>query len=246
MQQIKIASWSGPRNISTAMMRSWENRADTFVCDEPLYAHYLVEHGLDHPGREQILEHGDTDARSVIEWLTGPNPEGRRVFYQKHMAHHLIDDVPRDWFAGLAHVFLIRDPVAMLLSLDKVVPDPTPLDTGLPQQIELFRTLRARGVEPPVVDSRDVLEQPEAMLRVLCSALELPFDTAMLSWPAGPRDTDGIWAPHWYASVEKTTGFAPWVDRQQQLPERLEAVHRKIEPLYAELHEARLHVDEES
>ncbi|MEM6707020.1 MAG: HAD family hydrolase [Acidobacteriota bacterium] len=240
MQQIKIASWSGPRNISTAMMRSWENRADACVCDEPLYAHYLVENGLDHPGRAEILEHGETNAQKVIDWLTGPNPGEHRVFYQKHMAHHLIDDVPRDWFEDLAHVFLIRDPVAMLLSLDKVVPDPTALDTGLPQQIDLFRKLKSRDSEPPVIDSRDVLEQPEAMLRALCAALDLPFDDAMLSWPAGPRDSDGIWAPHWYASVEQSTGFAPWVDRQQQLPKRLEAVHSEIAPLYEELHAARL------
>ena len=240
-QHTTIASWSGPRNISTAMMRSWGNRNDTVVCDEPLYAHYLLEHGLDHPGREEIVEHGETDVRKVIEWLTGPHPGGKAVFYQKHMAHHLVESVPREWILDLTNVFLIRDPRAMLLSLDRVVPAPSPADTGLPQQLELFRRLREKhGQAPPVIDARDVLRQPRGMLHALCAAVDVEFQEEMLHWPAGPRETDGIWARHWYGTVLESTGFAPFEPRDVKLPRHLERVLDQIEPAFRELYETRL------
>ena len=240
MQETKIASWSGPRNISTAMMRSWENRTDTAVCDEPLYAHYLQDHGFDHPGREEILQHCDTDAARVTSWLTGSNPDGSAVFYQKHMAHHLVETVPRDWIRSVRNVFLIRDPQAMLLSLDKVVPNPEPKDTGLPQQLELFRSLKAEGHICPVIDSRDLLKAPEEQLRTLCTALDLAFDNGMLNWPAGRRDSDGIWAPHWYDAVEQSTGFAPYTESARESPSHLQAVLEQVQPAFDELYEARL------
>ncbi len=241
MHRHTIASWSGPRNISTAMLRSWGNRQDTFVCDEPLYAHYLQEHGLDHPGRDEILAQCETDAAKVTRWLTGPHPEGKAVFYQKHMAHHLIDTVPREWIEEVTSIFLIRDPKAMLVSLDKVVPNPDALDTGLPQQIALFRHLSERdGAPPPVIDSRDVLRDPRGTLTALCQALELPFDDDMLRWPPGRRSTDGVWAPHWYAAVEKSTEFAPYEEKHVELPPHLDEVHRQIAPAFDELYSARL------
>src|SRR5436190_9738229 len=155
---VRIAMWSGPRNISTAMMRSWGNRPDTFVCDEPLYAHYLQKTGYDHPGADEVIASHEPDWKKVVEWLTGPVPGGKPVFYQKHMAHHLLPEIERDWLASLTHAFLIRDPREMLLSLVKVMPHPAALDTGLPQQLELFRSVRAAtGHTPPVIDARDVL-----------------------------------------------------------------------------------------
>ena len=222
------------------MMRSWENRQDTTVCDEPLYAHYLKDHGFDHPGRDEILEHGETDAGRVAEWLTGPNPGDHEVFYQKHMAHHLVEGVPRAWIHTVSNVFLIRDPKAMLLSLDKVVPNPEPLDTGLPQQIELYLELKKSGATCPIIDSRDVLSNPEAMLRSLCSALGVKFDSDMLSWPAGKRATDGIWAPYWYDAVERSTAFAPYTPKTVELPSHLLGVHEQIEDAFDQLYEARL------
>ena len=129
-----IAMWSGPRNISTAMLRSWGNRQDTFVCDEPLYAHYLEQTGLDHPGAREVIEHHETDWRKVVRWLTGPVPEGRRLFYQKHMAHHLLPDIGREWLTDLTHCFLIREPREMLTSLIRKTTQPTLEDTRLPQQ----------------------------------------------------------------------------------------------------------------
>jgi hypothetical protein len=236
-----IAMWSGPRNISTALMRAFGSRADTAVCDEPLYAYYLARTGVEHPLRAEIVARGETDWRAVAAFLTGPVPDGKAVFYQKHMAHHLLPEVGRAWLDGLVHAFLIRDPREMLLSLRKVTPHPGVRDTGLPQQVELFRATRARaGCAPPVVDARDVLADPPGMLRRLCSALGLEFTPAMLAWEPGLRPTDGIWAEHWYADVARSTGFAPYAPRAGALGPELEAVHAECVGFYRELHEHRL------
>ena len=141
-KELRIAMWSGPRNISTALMRSWENRSDTVVCDEPLYAHYLGETGLDHAMREEVIASQPTDWSEVAAHLTGPIPEGAPVYYQKHMAHHLLDGVGREWLAKLVNCFLIREPMGMLPSLDQKLPNPRVLDTALPQQVALFLGLR--------------------------------------------------------------------------------------------------------
>lgn len=230
--------WSGPRNISTAMMRSWGNRADTVVVDEPFYAHYLLQTGADHPGREEVIRRHESDWQRVAAQLTGPVPGGREIYYQKHMAHHLLDHMHGDWIERLQHVFLIRDPARMLLSLDRVLAAPRLRDTGLPQQLALVQAVERNHNETAlVVDARDILEQPQAMLRRLCAALAVPFDDAMLRWPAGPRDTDGVWAKHWYASVEASTGFAKWQAAGKSLPARLEPLLAECLPLYAALHE---------
>ncbi|MEM7305378.1 MAG: HAD family hydrolase [Planctomycetota bacterium] len=233
--------WSGPRNISTALLRAWENRPDAAVVDEPLYAYYLHETGLEHPGRAQILEADETDWRAVVRTLTGPVPRGRSIWYQKHMAHHLLPHVDRGWLDELDHAFLIRDPREMLISLDRVTPNPRLDDTGLPQQIEILEHVERRtGKRPPILDSRDVLEAPEPMLRAFCAALELDFLPEMLSWPPGRRDTDGVWAPHWYANVERSTGFARYVPRDDALPEHLKSVYEQCLEPYGKLHELRL------
>jgi hypothetical protein len=202
--------WSGPRNISTAMMRSFGNRPDTFVCDEPLYAHYLVHTRLPHPGADEVIRHHESDWRRVVDWLTGPITEGKTVFYQKHMAHHLLPHIDREWLDALDHAFLIRDPARMLSSLVEFLPHPTLADTGLPQQVEIFERVERRTGRPaPVVDASDVVARPEATLRRLCAALDLEFTPAMLTWPAAPRAADGVWAKHWYSKVERSSGFAP-------------------------------------
>jgi len=227
-------------------MRAWGNRTDTVVCDEPLYAHYLLKTSAPHPGAEEIIAHHQTDWREVVAWLTGPLPEreaasGRSVWYQKHMAHHLLPEIERGWLDQLTHAFLIRDPRAMLTSLMRNLPNPTLRDTGLPQQVEIFEQVsRARGTSAPVIDSRDVLQDPRRMLRLLCAALDVPFDEAMLHWPAGPRDTDGIWAKHWYASVEKSTTFEPYKPKDEAVPEHLQPLLRECTRHYERLHAARL------
>lgn len=233
--------WSGPRSISTAMLRSWGNRPDTFVCDEPLYAHYLVQTGIEHPGRDEVIAGHETDWPTVVDWLTGPIPDGRTIFYQKHMAHHLLPTIDRDWLGKLTHCFLIRDPVEMLTSLIAKWPQPTLADTGLEQQVELARYVeRSTGRTPPIVDARDVLEDPRGMLVKLCDAIGIEFSDSMLSWPAGRRDTDGIWAKHWYANVEKSTGFQPCEAKGERVPEAYRDLLDECQRLYEQLYVLRI------
>ena len=240
-QGTKIAMWSGPRNISTALMRSWENRSDTAVCDEPLYAYYLHETGLDHAMRDEVIASQPTDWREVAADLTGPTPGGAAVHYQKHMAHHLLDGVGREWLTGLVNCFLIREPKGMLPSLDEKLPNPRLEDTALPQQVALFLAERERtGETPPVIDSKDVLEDPRGVLGALCERLEVPFEEAMLSWPKGARPTDGVWAAHWYGNVEETTGFGPYRSSEAHLPAHLASMYDECLALYETLHAHRI------
>ena len=235
-EPIRIAMWSGPRTVSTALMRAWENRPDTVVADEPLYAFYLDRTGIAHPGREQVVASQPTSWEAVISQLTAASPAaGRTVFYAKHMTHHLLPEVDRDALAPLRHAFLIRDPRELLASYARVRATPTLDDLGIWQQAEIFD--RFGG---PVIDARDLLEDPETVLRALCAALGVPFTTAMLSWPAGPRDTDGVWAPHWYASVWRSTGFGSYRPPQGTLPPRLAALAGQCQPFYERLRAARL------
>ena len=236
-----IAMWSGPRNISTALMRSWGNRPDTFVCDEPLYAHYLRETGLLHPGAEEVIRHHEPNWHKVVAWLTGPIPGGKSIFYQKHMAHHLLPDIDRGWMTQLKHAFLIRSQREMLVSLEKITPNPRLEDTGLPQQWEIFELIQKQtGRTPPTIDARDVLENPEPMLRKLCAALNVQFMPAMLSWPAGPHPADGVWAKYWYDAVWKSTTFERYRPRHDTVPTHLTSVLREAETIYIKLYERRL------
>lgn len=240
-EHLYIGMWSGPRNISTALMRSWGNRPDTFVCDEPLYSHYLRQTGLDHPGREEIIADQEPEWEKVVAWLTGPLPEGKQVFYQKHMAHHLLPNIGREWMGALTHCFLIREPREMLTSLLKILPEPRLEDTGLPQQVELFEWERERtGRLPAVLDAKDVLDDPRGTLTRLCEVVGVPFTEAMLSWPPGPRATDGIWARHWYSQVERTTGFQPYTPKPEEVPARFLPLLQECERLYECLYQNRV------
>jgi hypothetical protein len=195
--------WSGPRTVSTAMMRAWENRSDTVVLDEPLYAFYLSSTGIDHPGRDEVIASQPVSWRAVLSSLaSGPLPPGVTIAYAKHMTHHVLPSVDLAAFAPFRHAFLIRDPRSLLSSYARVRSAPTLDDLGLRQQAWLFEEFGG-----PVVDSADLLASPEATLRALCVALGVPFSASMLSWPAGPRPSDGVWAPHWYESVWRSTGF---------------------------------------
>lgn len=238
---LRIAMWSGPRNISTAMMRSWGNRPDTFVTDEPLYAHYLVATGRKHPGAEEVVATYETDWKKVVEQITGDVPEGKTIWFQKHMAHHLLPGMDREWLGSLTHAFLIRDPKEMLISLAKNVPDAKLEDTGLAQQCDIFRDVRKRtGRTPPVLDAKDVLLDPRGQLMRLCMALGVRFWDEMLSWPAGPRPTDGVWAKSWYHEVEKSTTFNPWKPKTDPLPPGMLALYRECLDCYEELYDHRL------
>lgn len=222
-------------------MRSWSNRPDTFVVDEPLYANYLVQTGVNHPGREEVIRHHEKDWRKVVDCLTGDIPGDKLIFYQKHMAHHLLPSLDRGWLERLTHCFLIRDPHEMLTSLIKHVPSPTLKDTGLPQQVEIVHFVQGKtGRVPPIVDARDVLESPRRMLEQLCGALGIDFLDAMLSWPQGRRKTDGIWAKHWYAAVEASTGFQPYRPKHESVPNELRLLLARCVDYYEELYTLRL------
>jgi hypothetical protein len=233
----RIAMWSGPRTVSTALMRAWENRADTVVVDEPLYGWYLARTGIDHPGRDEVIASMPGDWREIVHGLTrAPLPAGRSVYYQKHMAHHLLPEIDPGALAGLRHAFLIRDPRQLLASYARVRSRPVLADLGLAQQAEIFRAFGG-----PVIDSADLLRDPAGVLAALCGALGVGFDPAMLSWPAGPRPTDGIWAKFWYASVWRSTGFGPYrAPASGQLPAELEPLAAECQPFYAELATHRL------
>ena len=236
MDSLRIAAWSGPRNISTAMMRAWENRTDCAVVDEPLYAHYLQATGLDHPARDEVIAAGDTDWRRVAAWLQGPVPGGRALWYQKHMSHHLLPDMDTAWVRGLANVFLIRDPALVVASYVKSRASVVPDDIGLLQQQRLFDELADHlGQAPPVIDAERFLRAPEAQLRTLCTTLGIPFSERMLSWPAGARDSDGVWAPHWYDAVWKSTGFEPWRERRVELSGEAARAADQSRPAYEAL-----------
>jgi len=238
---IRVAMWSGPRNISTALMRSWGNRPDTVVCDEPLYAHYLTVTGKQHPGAGEVVEHHEADWRTVVRGLTGEIPDGKTVFYQKHMAHHLLPEIDRGWLDELENCFLIRDPREMLTSLARKLEQPLLEDTGLPQQVEIFEQVRRRtGRTPPVIDAKDVLLDPRRLLGLLCESLELEFTDEMLSWLAGRRETDGIWAKHWYENVEASTGFGPYRAKPDQVPQQILDLYDRCVECYEVLSPHRL------
>ena len=241
IDQLRIAMWSGPRNISTAMMRSWGNRPDTFVCDEPFYAYYLKQTGLDHPMAAEIISTGKPDWHSVADWLTGEIPEGKSIFYQKQMTHHLLPEVDRSWLARVTNCFLIRHPREVIVSYLKKNYEPTSLDVGFPQQAEIFDwVLRNTLQQPPVVDARDVLENPRRTLGQLCQSLGVPFTDDMLAWPPGYRPTDGIWAPHWYTEVVTSTSFQPYRARIEDVPAKLQSVLKECLDCYERLYEHRL------
>jgi Sulfotransferase domain len=231
---IRLAVWSGPRNISTALMRSWGNRPDCRVVDEPLYAYYLAQTGLNHPARDAVIAAGETSWQAVVAELTAAT-EG--IYYQKHMTHHLIAQLPRDWIGGLTNVLLIRDPAEVVASYVRSRADVVAEDIGLVQQAELYDQLDGA---PPVIDAADFLRAPEAYLRWLCSYIGVEFSATMLRWPAGPRPTDGVWAPHWYDAVLASTGFEPYRPREVALQGVAREAAERSRADYERLHAVRV------
>ena len=205
---MRLAMWSGPRNLSTAMMYSFGARSDFAVVDEPFYATYLALTGLQHPMRDDIIASQPTDPQKVVDHLLGPVPAQKPHFYQKHMAQHMIDGVPREWVAQVTNVFLIRHPARVAASFSAKYDNPTLADIGFTQQAELYDHLTEQGQTPVVIDSADIRRAPETMLKRLCAAIDLPWDSGMLHWPKGGHPDDGVWAAHWYAAVHGSTGFA--------------------------------------
>lgn len=235
--------WSGPRNISTAMMRAWENRDDCTVADEPLYAAYLHATGIDHPARDEIIGAGETDWRKVVVHLLETQPEGRPIWYQKHMCQHILPDMDIGWVHGLTNLFLIRSPESVVASFVRVRQTETisPEEIGLPQQVRLFEAVANYiGHAPPVIDSAEFLRDPETHLRAICHYLKISFCTSMLNWPPGPRESDGVWGSYWYDSLYKSTGFIDPAPREVTLKGQPAEVAAACRPLYERLFEHRL------
>lgn len=221
MQTKRICLWSGPRNVSTALMYAFAQRSDTHVIDEPLYAHYLhnTHRATAHPGIAAVMASLSTDSEQVIrEVILGPCK--KPVLFMKQMAHHLIN-IDRHFLQQTRNVFLIRDPREMLPSLTKVIGTPTLADTGLKIQHDLLMDLRAAGQSPPILDAQRLLENPSDVLCELCKQLGLPFEAAMLSWDAGGNPADGVWAKYWYQNVHRSTGFAPYRPKSEPFPVEL-------------------------
>lgn len=205
---MRIAMWSGPRNLSTALMYAFAQRADCAAWDEPFYAAYLKATGIDHPMREAVISGGEVDPDRVAAACAGPAPQGKSLFYQKHMTVHMIPAFDRSFLRSCENVFLIRHPARVVASYAKKREAPTLADIGFVQQAELFDEVAGwLGQAPVVIDSADIRANPQDSLRNLCAALGIPFDPEMLRWPAGPKHYDGIWAPHWYGAVHGSTGF---------------------------------------
>jgi len=238
---VRIAMWSGPRNISTAMMRSFEARGDCAVCDEPFYAAYLAATGLGHPMRDEIIAAGEADPDRVIAGVLGPVPDGASLYYQKHMTHHMIPAFDRDWLKRVVNCFLIRAPERVLASY-AIKHDAVGLDDiGFVQQRELFDLVADfTGAAPPVLDAADVLKDPAGSLRALCRRCGIAFCDKMLSWPAGARRDDGVWGAHWYGAVNRSTGFAPASDESVDLPDDLKRIAEAARPAYDALARYRL------
>ena len=238
---IRIAMWSGPRNISTAMMRSFENRPDTAVWDEPFYAAYLKATELDHPMRAEVIAAGETDPDRVAAAILGPVPGDALIYYQKHMSHHMLPSFSRDWIHRIINCFLIRKPDNVVASYAAKRQDVELPDIGFVQQAEIFDEVADRlGNAPPVLDARDVLEQPDRCLRALCTVCGITFMEEMLRWPPGQRDSDGAWAPHWYGSVEQSTGFGAPNPDVTDLPANLARIADAARPYYQKLAQHRL------
>ena len=238
---LRIAMWSGPRNLSTAMMRSFGSRADTFVSDEPFYGCFLKTTAADHPMRDEVIAAMDCGWSSVMASLSGPPPQDRPVWYQKHMWHHMSGPIGYDDFAGFIHAFLIREPERMIASYLRKREAAEFGNFGMDRQAEFFARESDRlGRAPPVIDANDVLADPEGVLTNLCGALGIPWDAAMLSWAPGRRATDGPWAPHWYGAVESSTGFgAPETD-PVKLPPEAERIADRCRPYYKQLAKHRI------
>ncbi len=241
MTALRIAMWSGPRNISTAMMRAWENRDDCVVWDEPLYGYYLDATGIQHPGAAEVIAAQGTDAKAIIARCGGEIPQQKTIFYQKHMTLHLLPELDRSWLKSLVNCFLIREPEAVIASYAAVRSDATLDDIGYIQQAELFPQVREMtGDIPLVIDSREFLLDPETMLRAICAHLEVEFVPQMLTWPSGARDSDGVWAKYWYDSVWKSTGFAPYREKPYELSGKDREIALRAQPYYEDLYQYRI------
>ena len=240
MNEIKIAMWSGPRNLSTALMRSFENRDDTYVTDEPLYGHYLKYSKIDHPMKNEIIKANNTDWKSITKYLTGCIPENKSIWYQKHMAQHNIFRLDNSWINELTNCFLIRDPKDVIISYIKKFTLNSSHQLGFSHQFDLFNYLSKENSNILIIDSSDLQNNPKYTLELFCNKLNIPFTNKMLNWPKGIRSSDGIWGKYWYKNVVNTTGFNR-VYHKKKLPYKYDKIYYECFKYYEYLYEKRIH-----
>ena len=239
-----IAMWSGPRNVSTAFMRSFENRSDCFVSDEPFYSYFLHKTGLEHPLRDEIIKSGVINYNQIINYVKGPIPHSKKIWYQKHMAHHILlkDDI--NWIKSLNNCLLIRHPNEVMLSYLKKNEIDNIEQLGYVQKVKIYDTLDQELGKPPIIiDAQNLLEEPRKMLIKICENFQINFDEKMLSWPLGPRDTDGIWGKHWYKQVESSTGFRPYVKNNGAISSKYKTIYSECMKHYDFLYQNRIILD---
>ena len=230
----RICLWSGPRNISTALMYSFAQRSDTKVVDEPLYAHYLnsTDAHSYHPGADDILSTMENDGNKVIKEMLGKH--SKPIVFFKHMTHHLVN-LDLSFLSKTINVILTRNPIDMLPSYDQAIKNPSMKDVGYKAHLDLIQKLEELGQKPIIIDSRSIQENPEIRLRDFCHKLNVPFDQAMLSWEAGPIKEDGCWAPYWYQNVHKSTGFIAYTPKTKAFPPHLRGLLEECIPIYQEI-----------
>lgn len=238
---IRIAMWSGPRNLSTALMRSFGSRPDTIVSDEPFYGCYLKQSGDPQPMADAVIASMDCDWSSVARNITGPAPDRSAIWYQKHMAHHMVGPIGHHDLPGLRHAFLIRDPGRVVASYCAKRVRVRPEHLGSEKLLEYFEREADRlGHAPPVIDSADVLRDPPGVLALLCAALGISYREEMLSWPQGPHARDGIWGLHWYDAVNASTSFETRGEDPVLLDPEAQAIADACRPSYERLARYRL------
>jgi len=236
-----IAMWSGPRNVSTALMRSFENRSDCFVSDEPFYSYFLHRTGLKHPLSDEIIKTGLIDYDEIIKYITGPIPLSKKIWYQKHMAHHIVEGVNMNWIKSMKNCLLIRHPNDVISSYSKKFEINNIRQLGYLQQIEIYKMLTTQiGSSPIIIDAKDLLSEPKKMLIEVCKNLRIKFDDKMLSWPQGVRTTDGVWGKHWYKQVQISTGFKPYIKTDRIIPDKYQDLYKQCMKYYDFLYQNRI------
>ena len=236
---IRIFMWSGPRNISTALMRSFENRADTKVYDEPFYSYYLKNTNLDHPMKDEIINTYPYNENEVINLIT-KNDDKYKIFYQKHMTHHILDKTNLEWINKGLNCFLIRDPAKVIVSYIKKNSLRSIKDVGFEKLYQIFKLLNLK--DPIVINSDYLLKDPKRYLKILCQKLNLDFDEKMLNWPKGFRDTDGIWSKVWYQDVISTTTFNSNNKKEYNIPKDFENIYKECQKIYEEINKYSIQV----
>jgi len=233
--------WSGPRNISTALMRSFGNRPDTYISDEPFYAYYLHRTNENHPAKEKIISTGQTNWNLVVQKLVGDIPNNKNIWYQKHMAHHNFPENNLDWIKEMENIILIRNPKDVIFSYIKKYKLKNSFQLGYTQQMQLYNILQDYNkCEPIIIDSEDLLENPKKILKKLCKKCNIPFYSKMLSWPKGTRETDGVWGEYWYKKVQNTTHFLPPIENNKSIPVKYEKIFLDCMQYYKKLYKQRM------